>query len=86
MGSHTANRVGDLLDSFTELMEVLNSSDIVIMPLNSHVWVDFLQSVGCCLHLAEASLVWLEEQPVHVGQLHLVIVKEDQLEQKCIIF
>lgn len=32
-----------------------------------------------CLYFAEASLVRLEEKPVHIGQLHFVIVKQDEL-------
>jgi hypothetical protein len=30
-------------------------------------------------HLRHASLVGLEEEPVHVGHLHLVVIKEQQL-------
>jgi hypothetical protein len=30
-------------------------------------------------HLRHASLVGLEEEPVHVGHLHLIVIKEQQL-------
>lgn len=32
-----------------------------------------------CLHLTEACLMRLEEQPVHVGKLNFIVVKEEQL-------
>lgn len=37
------------------------------------------ECVLCCLHLTEACLVRLEEQPVHVGKLNFIVVKEEQL-------
>lgn len=37
------------------------------------------ECVFCCFHLTEAGLVRLEEQSVHVGQLHFIVVEEDQL-------
>lgn len=37
------------------------------------------QGVFCCVDLTQSCLIWLEEKPIHVGQLHLIIVKEQQL-------
>lgn len=37
------------------------------------------ECVFCCFHFAEACLVRLEEQPVHIGQLYFIIVKKEQL-------
>lgn len=37
------------------------------------------ECVFCCFHFTEAGLVRLEEQSVHVGELHFIIVKEKQL-------
>jgi len=43
-----------------------------------HVRVDEAQRGGGGLYFGEARLVGREEQPVHVGQLHLVVVEQDQ--------
>ena len=40
-----------------------------------------LKCVDCCVHFAHASLVRLEEEPIHVCQLHFVVVKENQLKE-----
>lgn len=52
------------------------------MPLNGHIRINLLKSRCCRHHLAEPSLVWLEEQTVHVRQFYFVIVEEDQLQAK----
>jgi len=40
------------------------------------------KSVFCSLNFTESCLMWLEEETVHVGQLHLIIVKQQQLQGK----
>lgn len=40
------------------------------------------KSVFCSLNFTEPCLMWLEEEAVHVGQLHLIIVKQQQLQGK----
>ena len=47
--------------------------------LNVAPQVTVPECVFSCLYFAEAGLVRLEEQPVHIGQLHFVIVKQDEL-------
>ena len=37
------------------------------------------KSFDCSIHFAHTSLVWLEEQTVHIGQLNFVVIKEQQL-------
>lgn len=40
------------------------------------------QCVLCRLHFAEPCLMRLEEEAVHIGQLHFVIIKQQQLQQE----
>ena len=40
-----------------------------------------LKCVDRSLHLAHAGLVWLEEESVHVRQLHFIVVKQNQLKE-----
>jgi len=46
--------------------------------LDLYVRVDEAQRGGGGLYFGEARLVGREEQTVHVGQLHLVVVEQDQ--------
>ena len=51
----------------------------VVVNFELHVWVDLVQCVPGCLHLAQPELLRLEEERVHVSHLHLVTVKQQQL-------
>lgn len=39
------------------------------------------ERVFCCFHFTETCLMRLEEQPVHVGQFHFIVVKQEQLQR-----
>ena len=58
---------------------VANSLKCVANPLKCVF--NSLKCVDCCVHFAHASLVRLEEEPIHVCQLHFVVVKENQLKE-----
>lgn len=61
------------------MVKVVHRGYVVVVGLKLHVGVDGAQRGGGSNYLALAWLVWLEEEPVHVGQLHLVVVEEKQL-------
>ena len=63
------------------MVEVVDGGDVVVVALDADVRVYGDQSASGGLHLTEAGLVRLVEEPVHVGQLHLVVVEQQQLDR-----
>jgi len=53
--------------------------DIVVTGLKDHVRIDLLQGLPGSPCLGHPSLLRPEEQPIHVGELHTVIVKQQEL-------
>lgn len=64
------------------MLEIVNSCDVIVVCINCDIRVYALQRACGCVDLAEAGLVRLEEQPVHVGQFNFVVIKEDKLEKQ----
>jgi len=67
-----------LRDGVQEAIKVIHRRDVVVVRLDLYVRVDEAQRGGGGLYFGEARLVGREEQTVHVGQLHLVVVEQDQ--------
>ena len=61
------------------MLEVLHCCYVVVVHLKLNIWIDVRQRCLGCLHLTQTRLVWFEEQAIHVGQLHFVIVKQNKL-------
>lgn len=82
-GVDNARRCGQgccgVLNEVTELVKVLHSCNVHAENFYFDVGVDKCQRTTGRFDLAEAGLVRLEEQPVHVGHLHPVVVKEQEL-------
>ena len=55
------------------MIEVVDERDVVVVRFEDDIGVDVLEGVDGGVDLGQASLVGLEEQPVHVGKLHLEI-------------
>lgn len=62
-------------DQNEEMLARRNHSENKCVTTNNRI----PECVFCCLYFAEAGLLRLEEQSVHVGQLHFVVVEEKQL-------
>lgn len=60
---------------------MIYSSDVVISGFYLDVRVDVSQCIGGSVDFALANLIRLEEESVHVGQLHFVVVEKYQLRQ-----
>lgn len=71
----TVTRISSHLIAFVKSQFFLHTR---IKPLT--IFLYSLQGFDSCLHFAHAGLMWLEEQSVHVRELHLVVVKQQQLE------
>lgn len=61
------------------MLEVVHSSDVVVVSLKLHIRIDEGESIGSSLHLWKPRLMGLEEEAIHVGQLNFVIVKQEKL-------
>lgn len=62
-----------------QVLKVLHGGDVVVVVLDLDVGVDEGERLLGSLNLAHATLVGRVEESVHVGQLHLVVVKDEQL-------
>ena len=63
------------------MIEVVDKRDVVVVRFEDDIGVDVLEGVDGGVDLGQASLVGLEEQPVHVGKLHLEI-DEDRFKSR----
>mmetsp|Transcript_12008 Transcript_12008/g.31423 ORF Transcript_12008/g.31423 Transcript_12008/m.31423 type:complete len:205 (+) Transcript_12008:512-1126(+) len=70
---------GAMLDAAHEVLEVGHRRDVVVVRLELHVRVDEGERSACSLHLGQPALVGRVEEAIHVCQLHLVVVEENEL-------
>mmetsp|Transcript_930 Transcript_930/g.2578 ORF Transcript_930/g.2578 Transcript_930/m.2578 type:complete len:259 (-) Transcript_930:207-983(-) len=68
-----------MLDAAHEVLKVGDGGDVVVVGLEDHVGVDECQGPARRLHLGQAALVGSVEKAVHIRELDLVVVKEDEL-------
>lgn len=61
---------------------MIDSRDVIIMDLNLDIRVYITQRARCRFHFTLPRLMWLEEQPVHIRQLHGVVIEQYQLKQE----